>query len=148
MKQITTTTTIRNAGERGFAMVIVIGYLFIVAAAGSAYIAFVHHCMAQAHAREQRQACLNLAEAGIDKAIAELRAKPSYEGEKNTPLGEGSFSVSVKPGDKAGTWLIRSNGRISDKQYVFARARVAAEITLAPSGAVSRLAWRELRGKE
>jgi hypothetical protein len=140
--------TTRNAGERGFAMVIVIGYLFIVAAAGSAYIAFTHQCMKQAHEREQRQVCLNLAEAGVDKAVAELRVKPSYEGEKNTPLGEGFFNVIVKPGEKAGTWLIRSNGRISDKQHVFARARVAAEVTLAPSGAVSRLTWRELRGKE
>lgn len=39
---------------------------------------------------------LNLAEAGVDKAVASLNASAgSYSGELETPLGNGSFSVVI-----------------------------------------------------
>lgn len=38
---------------------------------------------------------IHVAEAGIDKAINELKTTPSYSGESNTILTDGTFSVSV-----------------------------------------------------
>jgi type II secretory pathway component PulJ len=46
------------------------------------------------------QIAFNLAEAGIDKAIAELSRSPFYRGEEDTPLGEGTFTVSVLTSEK------------------------------------------------
>jgi hypothetical protein len=44
--------------------------------------------------RDSSQAVL-LAEAAIHKAIAQIDANPAYTGETNTPLGAGSFTVTV-----------------------------------------------------
>jgi len=60
------------------------------------------------------QVAFNLAEAGIDKAIAELsRSSSTYVGEEDTPLGGGTFSVSVLPSEEdAGEILIVSTGYV------------------------------------
>ncbi len=58
---------------------------------------------------------LNLAEAGIDKAVATLNASGgSYSGEEETFLGVGSYSVSVSSKD-AGTKIITATGYIPNK---------------------------------
>lgn len=38
---------------------------------------------------------LNLAEAGIDKAIFSLNKNPNYSGESNVPLGDGGFNIAI-----------------------------------------------------
>ncbi len=54
---------------------------------------------------------LQLAEAGIDKAIYELNQSSSYSGEANTTLGEGTFTVSV-------TSVDASNKKITAIGYI------------------------------
>ncbi len=57
-----------------------------------------------------------LAEAGIDKAIASINATGgSYNGEVETFLGDGSYSVAVSNKDTA-TVLIKSTGYVPNKQ--------------------------------
>lgn len=56
-----------------------------------------------------------LAEAASDKAIASLnKTGGSYNGELETPLGEGSYSVSITSKD-AGTKIIQATGYIPNK---------------------------------
>ena len=107
--------------------------------------------------------CRNLAEAGIDKAIAELRLNPKYEGEKDSTLAlalpgtaldrkratpeNGLFSVEVKPGVSAGTWEITSTGSRRYKGFTLTQATVAATVAMDAAGKVSRFEWREVRGR-
>jgi hypothetical protein len=58
---------------------------------------------------------LNLAEAGIDKAVASLNATGGqYIGENETFLGNGSYTVTVTPKDQS-TNIIQSTGYIPNK---------------------------------
>jgi Tfp pilus assembly protein PilX len=56
---------------------------------------------------------LNIAEAGIDKALYEIN-KPSstYTSETNTPFGNGTFSVQITNGSEPNTKVITSTGYI------------------------------------
>lgn len=63
----------------------------------------------------QEVQAINLAEAGIDKAIATLNsASSTYTGESETPLGPGTFEISVTTKDAA-TKIIQSTGYIPNK---------------------------------
>jgi hypothetical protein len=53
---------------------------------------------------------LQLAEAGIDKAVTQLNSSASYTGETNTALGTGSFTVAVSTIDSSNR-AITSTGR-------------------------------------
>ncbi|MDO8570488.1 MAG: hypothetical protein Q7R97_02785 [Candidatus Daviesbacteria bacterium] len=64
----------------------------------------------------QSAAVLNLAEAGIDKALASLNITGgSYTGETETVLGSGSFSVSITS-STPNTKIIESTGYIPSKE--------------------------------
>ncbi len=63
----------------------------------------------------QAEEATALAEAGIDKAVASINKAPgSYNGEQETFLGAGSYSVSVTNKDSS-TLIIKSTGYIPDK---------------------------------
>jgi len=59
----------------------------------------------------------NLAEAGVEKALYEV-SKPGsdYRGEKETPLGRGIFSVTLRPLDPAGSLEILATGTVQGPQ--------------------------------
>ena len=68
-----------------------------------------------------------LAEAGVDKALSSLNITGgSYNGETETVLGEGSYSVAITTQD-AGTKIIQSTGYIPSK--VKAKAKRTIKIT-------------------
>lgn len=87
--------------EQGSALLAAI--IFIVAL-GTLASAFLYNILATNSSFKRTsnlQVAFNLAEAGIDKALAELSRSPSlYSGEEDTPLGEGTFSVSVLTSEK------------------------------------------------
>lgn len=56
---------------------------------------------------------LEVAEAGLQKAIAELNNNPSYSGEQNTAFADGFISISITNID-AQTKYIESSGRINN----------------------------------
>lgn len=57
---------------------------------------------------------LSLAEAGIDKAIYELNQNPSYTGETNTALGDGTFTIAIATID-TNTRLITAVASVPNK---------------------------------
>lgn len=65
------------------------------------------------YSTEKTQA-VNLAEAGIDKAVASLNKSGSYNGEIETILGPGSYEVAITDVDSS-TKLIKSTGYIPNK---------------------------------
>jgi hypothetical protein len=72
---------------------------------------------------------LNLAEAGLDKAVASLNVQAgAYTGENETFLGNGSYSVSVTSKD-ASTFLIQSTGYIPNKTIPKVKKTVKIQIS-------------------
>lgn len=139
------TTAMRRPGDAGMALFLVIGFLAVLMIGSAAFFSLMNHTMSRAHTGERRQVCLNLAEGGVDKALAELCARPdSYTGEKETPLGEGAFTVEVRPGEGPGAYHVVSTGFLRAGKYTLAEARVAADVVLA-GGRVQALRWTEVR---
>lgn len=65
-----------------------------------------------------------LAEAGVDKALTSLNATGgSYNGESETVLGDGSYSVSITTVD-AGTKIIQSTGYLPNKAKAKAKRNI------------------------
>jgi len=116
----------------------------VVMAVSAAFYEYLNRTASVAQKRQQHQVCLNLAEAGLDKALAELRARPgAYRGESLTPLGDGLFSVDVReevPGQK---YRITSTGAITGGKFMQAKGRVTASVRLGPGGGIEALRWME-----
>lgn len=86
--------------EQGSALLTALIFIVVL---GTLASAFLYHIMATNSSLKRAshlQIAFNLAEAGIDKALAELSRSPFYLGEEDTPLGEGTFSVSVLTAEK------------------------------------------------
>jgi hypothetical protein len=85
---------------------------------------------------------LNLAEAGIEKAIYELtRTNGSYSGEKNTQLGNGIFSVTVQPAK--GGYLITSIGKTRTAAKYTGRKVITVQLQRQSSNHWKILSWQE-----
>lgn len=97
--------------EQGSALLTAIIFIGILGILVSAFLYNIMATNSSLKRTSNLQVAFNLAEAGIDKAIAELNRSPSYLGEEDTSLGEGTFSVSVLRSEKnAGEMFIISTG--------------------------------------
>lgn len=77
----------------------------------------------------QAEEATALAEAGIDKAVASINKAPgSYNGEQETFLGAGSYSVSVTNKDSS-TLIIKSTGHIPDKTNPKVKKAVSIQVS-------------------
>ena len=136
----------RAQANEGTALLITVGYLAAMTIFASTFLGFLNRTASNRNSIERRQICLNIAEGGVDKALAELRTNPNgYRGEKNTSLGAGRFSVEVKRGGEAGTYIILATGELADGGPVLSRARIIAEVTLSSTGTVHELHWSEVK---
>jgi hypothetical protein len=139
-------TKIKREGREGLALLLVIVFLAVLMIGSTTFYSLLNSTLAQAHAREQSRSCLNLAEAGIDKALAELRRDASgYHGERETVLGNGRFTVEVKPAKGPQCFRVTSTGLLRDGDFVWKKARIVADISLASKGRVDVLRWSEGR---
>lgn len=130
----------------GMAMLLVLGLLAAMSIGSATFFGLLNHDLARAHAVERGQVCMNLAEAGVDKAIAELRADPSkYTGEHDTSLGAGFFSVETSRLQGAREYRITSTGLLRSDGHVLKEVRVSADISFTPDGGVQTLRWSEKR---
>jgi len=129
-------------------MILVLGFLMVMMAGSAVFFAVLHRTMTHAHREEQRAVCIDLAEGGFEKALAELRAgNGAYSGEEHAPLGAGTFSVAVQPGPGQGAYRVTATGFLRDGAVVLAKAGVAVEVVLAPDGAVRSIQWTEVRSR-
>jgi len=134
-------------GERGTALIFALLVLFILSAGTTALWSQLHgNLAAQRRAWHQEQA-FQLAEAGLERAIAGLRAAPdAYTGEVDTPLGPGAYSVTVSPGAAPSEFILESWGRLENAAYRFDRAGLRGRLRLSENGAVNDYAWESIRG--
>jgi len=136
----------RARAKEGTALLLTVGYLAAMTIFASTFLGFLNRTLSNRTSVERQQICLNIAEGGVDKALAELRVRPNdYRGEKETPLGAGRFSVEVKPGDGTGAYLIVSTGELGEGELVVSRVQVVAEMTLSATGTVRELRWSEVK---
>lgn len=77
---------------------------------------------------------LHLAQAGVDKAIAELNEDSNYAGETNTALGDGTLTVSVSTVSSA-TKRITVTGSVPNSTDPIAEKTVKADVTIDTSTA-------------
>lgn len=132
----------RSERERGTALVLAVVALVIVTMFATALLTGYRQTKQRAGDSERQLICANLAEAGLDKAIAELRANPdAYRGEADTMLGRGTFSVEVLPSATPGQFEIRSTGAIGGGAP--ARAQIVATVAFDASGQLRALRWED-----
>jgi hypothetical protein len=136
----------KSRAKDGSALLITVGYLAAMTIFASTFLTYLNRTASNRHQAELKQLCLNIAEGGVDKALAELRVRESdYRGETNTSLGKGRFTVQVKPTGRAGAYVITSTGEIGDGDFVLASVRIIAEVTLSWDGTVRELRWSEVK---
>src|SRR5258708_39868427 len=100
--------------------VVIVAILTLIAGSLLTYTALQLRASRKAIAHNQT---LNLAEAGLDKALYELNQNPNYSGESNTALGNGTFSVSISSIDS-------NNKRITATGYIPNSASPTASTTV------------------
>ena len=131
--------------NRGAAMLLAIGVLAIMTISLSATLTWFHVTFNYTNLQEARQTCSHIAEAGLDKALAEVKAgNRTYTGEPDTPLGDGSFSVDVAPADRPGWLSIQSTGTLP-RGAASVVVRLREEVQVDPAGNVLAIEWREVR---
>jgi hypothetical protein len=134
-----------DPSQSGSALFVVIGYLAVIMILSGAFFTLLHVTMRHGNASQWRQVCLDMAEGGLDKALAELREdRDAYRGEAGTALGDGEFSVEVTPQGRDG-YRIVSIGCIRYKQFVSNQARITADLTLGRNGNIDNLRWLEVK---
>ena len=131
-------------GEPGFALVVALAYLLLISMFATAFLRMVRINMADAFNEEARIEAITMAQAGLEKAVAELRRDPTYRGEKDTPLGDGAFTVRVEPLAEAGRYRVIARGRGEAPQRRYAHAELIFELALNPDGAIASLYRREV----
>jgi hypothetical protein len=115
-------------GKDGMALLLALGVMLAMTILASALLMGFHRSMEQTVDRERELQCMNLAEAGIAKALVELRAGDgSYRGEANTPLGDGDFTVVVTPLGLQ-RFAVESTGTLNHHSDIQARVVVDAEV--------------------
>lgn len=135
-----------RAGSRGAALIAAMMYLSALTLFAAGFLSMIHVNLRTAGEAEARQVAMNLAEAGIDRALAGLRADPAgYRGEQDTPLGPGTFSVEVEPLAEPNAYAIRASGSGPFPSRRQSSARVTARVTLGTGGAPETLEWVEAR---
>lgn len=132
-----------TASNSGSALLLAVLLVAIMGIGSTALWRLLHSTLAEGRRYEKSEMALHLAEAGLEKAVAELRSQPdTYRGETDTQLGRGRFSVAVQPGPHPGEYRLESTGKLTDGGVAFARKTLEAELTLTNSGAVRVFHWR------
>jgi len=138
----------QRRSDEGTALVLAIGYVGIVTLLASALLVQFHRTRDALVRAGADQQCFNLAESGIDKAVAELRAAPDggYRGEQDIPFGKGRFSVAVEPGERPRSFRIRATGAIGGYEDMPPYTKTSyALLELSPNGNVTAFRYSEAR---
>ena len=128
--------------EGGAALILALGYLTVITFLAAGFLGMVRYAMDASAERQRTVRAMALAEAGLDKAIAKLRVAADYEGERDTPLGTGRFSVRVERAGGPGGYRVVAEGVTEPAFAKNAHAKIEAEVGLS-GRRVERLVWRE-----
>lgn len=128
-------------GERGAALVLVMGVFAVVTISLASFLSLLHASINYARHEEAHGRAVHAAEAGVEKAVAELRAgRTDYAGDTGIAVGDGKFSVGIE--GENGVYTITSTGegvRAGAASVVVLRAAVRME-----GRRVVEYGWREV----
>ncbi len=113
MKNLPTHKLLKTS-QGGYALLIAVVLLSIILASTVLIVGGASLFKQNAKSTVEGNKATNLAEAGIDKAIAALNKSSSYNGESETELEDGSYSVTVTSVDSS-TKKITATGYLPDK---------------------------------
>ncbi|HPG65762.1 MAG TPA: hypothetical protein PLO37_02865 [Candidatus Hydrogenedentes bacterium] len=123
------------------ALLLAVGYVFLVGLLVAGFIGAVHGSIKGVTSAEIEQQCMALAEAGIEKAVAEVLVNgAAYGGEEDTPLGKGAFSAKVTPTGENGVYRIASVGKLLSLNGPIAERRIEAALEVS-DGIVRSFHW-------
>ena len=120
--------------------------LFILSIGTSVLWTQLHGNLTEQRRAWHREQAFQLAEAGLEHAVAALRKDPAgFTGVSDVPIGAGTYSVKVAPDSEAGRYIVESWGRLDGAAYVHDRAGLRGRLRLA-GGQVVEYAWEPIRG--
>lgn len=115
--------------KNGQILVIVLATLGVVLFTVLAVVAGAQVYFQNSYYSVQAEKATALAEAGVDKAVASINKAPSsYNGEQETFLDPGSYSISVTNKDSA-TLLIKSTGYIPNKTNPKVKRSISIQVS-------------------
>lgn len=104
----------RNArSRRGSAMIFALIVLFVLSLGTAVLWRQIHINLAGEHRAWRQEQAYQLAEAGLEHAIAHLRAGGAAETVLDrVPLGAGVYTVRITPGDEPGAFRVASEAQL------------------------------------
>ncbi|MCC6143410.1 MAG: hypothetical protein IT368_06360 [Candidatus Hydrogenedentes bacterium] len=132
----------RRNNEQGTAMLLALLFVMFIGIGATATWRHLHVVREQTTRYQRQEIAGQLAEAGIEKAIAVIRVNRDYRGETGTPLGAGQFTVRVLPETVADAYTIEARGDLVNAGIVAQSTGIGARIRLAPDGRVLERTWK------
>ena len=115
--------------DRGYVLLVTLVASGLILITFSTLINYVSQYAKSTRRAVSTSQTLALAEAGIDKAIYEMNASGSYNGETNTALGAGTFTTSIATIDSS-TKRITSIGYFPDNVNPIITKEVKATVSI------------------
>ncbi len=117
--------------KNGSAIIVAMTFMAIIALLTTATISYLAVGLKTTKLSIHKQRTLDIAEAGIEKAIAELRKNPDFLGEQNIPFDAGTFTTSIKipSPDKR---IITSIAQYKISEKTVYRKKIIASLQLFP----------------
>jgi hypothetical protein len=129
---------LRRLDRKGSAYIMMICLITLTWAALAATLLTLAAQGRTANRMQMSAVAMGLAEGGAAKALWESARGAGYKGEEDTPLGDGTFSVSVKR--EGGQVVITATGWVPRKSG--ARFSQSVRVVASPGGGVA--SWQKL----
>ena len=131
----------------GVALFIVLGFLGAMTILAGAFLEGVHFTLAQQRAASNELIVRNLAQAGIDSAIASLRRDAgAYEGESGVALGEGRYTVRLVREPESNNYRVVATGELEAAGRVVHSFELEARVVV-QDGRLASIAQTEIDPK-
>jgi len=125
---------VRVARRKGAALVIVLSILFILGILTSTLVAHLAATLRIIETKRNRVKAFHIAEGGIQKALWELARNPDYQGEAETALGSGFFTVRFeKIKGEMNSLCIISTGRLDKVDARHPQQTISAVVEIGPA---------------
>ena len=115
--------------ERGTALMFALVVLVILSTGTALLWKQLHDNLAQQRRSWHQEQAFQLAEAGLERAVAELRVAPdTFRGCEETALGSGTYEVKVQPGGESDACKLSGANAASSESAVSLTSAVFAAI--------------------
>ena len=137
--------TCQSAGSDGAALFLVLGFLGAMTILVGAFLEGVHFALDRQRAASNELIVCNLAQAGIDSAIASLSTEAdTYSGESNVLLGEGRYTVELSHEPDSHVYRVTARGELLAAERVVHAYTLKARIVL-QGGRLISIAQNEVK---